>query len=416
MFNSIRIALFHSLTLTQLITKLVVLSLATLLYISSIKGLLQTKELLFWRMTNISVPFYYKIIAHTRKFYDKISQVVIENTFLPSIENMYNVQSKWIIIMAVYQTIIFLVYIKHTFSNRKHYILLFFLNLILIVFATLFYWDLLILPFFGPILTKFWFTTMGLPDYYTTLQDYSSTLKDFVNIKLPLFYHEFQELVGCSKLYYHRPSYATFDWHKVNWFTLDPQNIYGFHNVKTSDVGYKLKDDNMKLQTPDLQTTHMYMNNLPLWTEVYNITYITKYPYNSVSDFSLLHVIHGYHRYSLGLSLACIIFVITLILTLQYSLNFLTSLSNKDSEKLSPYECGFDPMHSNARIKFDVLYWIIGILYLIFDLEIIFIFPLATILHTLTNPIALLAYLFFMIILTLGFIYEWKKGALKLNL
>ena len=73
-------------------------------------------------------------------------------------------------------------------------------------------------------------------------------------------------------------------------------------------------------------------------------------------------------------------------------------------------------MHSNARIKFDVLYWIIGILYLIFDLEIIFIFPLATILHTLTNPIALLAYLFFMIILTLGFIYEWKKGALKLNL
>ena len=71
-------------------------------------------------------------------------------------------------------------------------------------------------------------------------------------------------------------------------------------------------------------------------------------------------------------------------------------------------------MHTNARIKFDVIYWIIGILYLIFDLEIIFIFPLATILQTLQSPIALLAYLFFMIILTLGFIYEWKKGALKL--
>ena len=73
-------------------------------------------------------------------------------------------------------------------------------------------------------------------------------------------------------------------------------------------------------------------------------------------------------------------------------------------------------MHSNARIKFDVIYWIIGILYLIFDLELIFIFPFATILHNLQNPIALLVYLIFIIVLSLGFIYEWKKGALKLNL
>jgi len=120
-------------------------------------------------------------------------------------------------------------------------------------------------------------------------------------------------------------------------------------------------------------------------------------------------------EYSFGLALACIVFIIAIILSALYLLNFLTSVSAKDAEKLSPYECGFDPMHTNARIKFDVLYWIIGILYLIFDLEIIFIFPLATILQTLQSPVALLAYLFFMIILTLGFIYEWKKGALKLK-
>ena len=72
------------------------------------------------------------------------------------------------------------------------------------------------------------------------------------------------------------------------------------------------------------------------------------------------------------------------------------------------------PIHSNARIKFDIIYWIIGILYLIFDLELIFIFPFATILHNLDNPLALLVYLIFIIVLTLGFVYEWKKGALKL--
>jgi len=118
----------------------------------------------------------------------------------------------------------------------------------------------------------------------------------------------------------------------------------------------------------------------------------------------------------LGSALISIVLLITIILTLLYTLSFFTSTSAKDYEKLSAYECGFEPIHSNARIKFDVIYWIIGILYLIFDLELIFIFPFATILHNLQNPIALLVYLIFIIVLTLGFIYEWKKGALKLNL
>jgi NADH-quinone oxidoreductase subunit A len=73
--------------------------------------------------------------------------------------------------------------------------------------------------------------------------------------------------------------------------------------------------------------------------------------------------------------------IILLIISLLYIVSFIISISSKDFEKFSPYECGFEPIHSNARLKFDILYWIIGILYLIFDLELIFIFPLATILN-----------------------------------
>jgi NADH:ubiquinone oxidoreductase subunit 3 (subunit A) len=146
----------------------------------------------------------------------------------------------------------------------------------------------------------------------------------------------------------------------------------------------------------------------------YNITVFYVIPFLSPAE-SPLSAIFPWAEYSFGISLACIIFIIAIILSILYLLNFFTSLKNSDNQKMSSYECGFEPIHTNARIKFDVLYWIIGILYLIFDLEIIFIFPLATIIQTLQNPFALFVYLFFIIILTLGFIYEWKKGALKLN-
>jgi NADH-quinone oxidoreductase subunit A len=202
-------------------------------------------------------------------------------------------------------------------------------------------------------------------------------------------------------------------WENATWVTRDINDIYGLKGLHPTEMGWKVKCDALNFLLPDLYTTYLYKTDNTLFLKVYNLTYHYKYPFVSTIDTSLLHYILFYN---IGLSLATIIFAITIILTLLYSLNFFTSLSLKDSEKLSPYECGFDPIHSNARIKFDVLYWIIGILYLIFDLEIIFIFPLATILHNLTNPIALLAYLFFMIILTLGFIYEYKKGALKLNI
>ncbi len=102
-----------------------------------------------------------------------------------------------------------------------------------------------------------------------------------------------------------------------------------------------------------------------------------------------------------------------LILSLLYLLSFYLIIKKDDNEKLSSYESGFEPV-GNARMKISILYWIIGILYLIFDLEIIFIFPFAIILSSTNSLIALWALFIFLFILTLGFIYEYSQGALEL--
>ena len=91
-------------------------------------------------------------------------------------------------------------------------------------------------------------------------------------------------------------------------------------------------------------------------------------------------------------------------------LNFLFSPKNPDPEKLSAYECGFEAF-SDSRMKFDVRFYLVAILFIIFDLEIAFLFPWAI---TLGN-IGALGYwsmMIFLFVLTIGFIYEWKKGAL----
>ena len=90
--------------------------------------------------------------------------------------------------------------------------------------------------------------------------------------------------------------------------------------------------------------------------------------------------------------------------------NFLFSPSNPDPEKLSAYECGFEAF-DDARMKFDVRFYLVAILFIIFDLEVAFLFPWAVSL----GNIGLLGFwsmMFFLLILTVGFIYEWKKGAL----
>jgi len=83
-----------------------------------------------------------------------------------------------------------------------------------------------------------------------------------------------------------------------------------------------------------------------------------------------------------------------------------------DSEKLSPYECGFEAFE-DARMKFDVRYYLVAILFILFDLEIAFLFPWAVVLGDLGAwSVGFWAMMIFLAILTIGFIYEWKKGAL----
>ena len=89
----------------------------------------------------------------------------------------------------------------------------------------------------------------------------------------------------------------------------------------------------------------------------------------------------------------------------------LLGVHRPDSEKLSPYECGFEAFE-DARMKFDVRYYLVAILFILFDLEIAFLFPWAIVLREL-GMFGLLSMLVFLAILVVGFVYEWKKGALE---
>jgi NADH-quinone oxidoreductase subunit A len=89
----------------------------------------------------------------------------------------------------------------------------------------------------------------------------------------------------------------------------------------------------------------------------------------------------------------------------------LLGVHRPDSEKLSPYECGFEAFE-DARMKFDVRYYLVAILFILFDLEIAFLFPWAIVLREI-GMFGFLAMVVFLAILVVGFIYEWKKGALE---
>ncbi len=103
----------------------------------------------------------------------------------------------------------------------------------------------------------------------------------------------------------------------------------------------------------------------------------------------------------IALALAGVIVIASLVVARQ----------RPDSEKLSPYECGFEPF-ADARSKFDVRFYLVSILFIIFDLEVAFLFPWAVTL----GKIGLFGFwsmIVFLGVLTVGFIYEWKKGALE---
>ena len=89
--------------------------------------------------------------------------------------------------------------------------------------------------------------------------------------------------------------------------------------------------------------------------------------------------------------------------------------SRPDAEKLSAYECGFNAFE-DARLKFDVRFYLVSILFIIFDLEVAFLFPWAVSLTKLsaeTQVFAFWSMMLFLGVLTVGFIYEWRKGALE---
>ena len=91
------------------------------------------------------------------------------------------------------------------------------------------------------------------------------------------------------------------------------------------------------------------------------------------------------------------------------------AVRNPDPEKVSAYECGFNAF-DDARMKFDVRFYLVSILFIIFDLEVAFLFPWAVSLMKLPQDVAQFAFwsmMTFLGVLTVGFIYEWKKGALE---
>ncbi len=107
--------------------------------------------------------------------------------------------------------------------------------------------------------------------------------------------------------------------------------------------------------------------------------------------------------------------ILFLIISLSLSfgfivLNFLLSPNKPDPEKLSAYECGFEPFE-DSRMEFDVRFYLVAILFIIFDLEIAFLFPCAISLGNI-GFLGFCSMMIFLFILSVGFIYEWKKGAL----
>ena len=111
--------------------------------------------------------------------------------------------------------------------------------------------------------------------------------------------------------------------------------------------------------------------------------------------------------------LSIIIFLLmALLISIGFILiNFLSSPSNPDPEKLSAYECGFDAF-DDSRMEFDVRFYLVAILFIIFDLEIAFLFPWAITLGKI-GVFGFWSMMIFLGVLTIGFIYEWKKGALE---
>ena len=90
---------------------------------------------------------------------------------------------------------------------------------------------------------------------------------------------------------------------------------------------------------------------------------------------------------------------------------FLVAYRAPDAEKLSPYECGFPPF-DDARMRFDARFYLVSLLFIIFDLEVAFLFPWAIVFHDI-GALGFWSMMLFLGVLAIGFVYEWNKGALE---
>ena len=110
-------------------------------------------------------------------------------------------------------------------------------------------------------------------------------------------------------------------------------------------------------------------------------------------------------------SLTILFLFVPVLVAILLVLNVLLAVHKPDTEKVTPYECGFSPVYGQTRAPFSIQYYLVGILFLIFDLEILLLYPLATSLYQVGSYGFVIAVAFFLV-LTLGFMFEWGKGAL----
>lgn len=112
------------------------------------------------------------------------------------------------------------------------------------------------------------------------------------------------------------------------------------------------------------------------------------------------------------MTMIVLLIFVPILVGILLALNVLLAVHRPDTEKVTPYECGFNPVYGQVRAPFSIAYYLVGILFLIFDLEIAVLFPVAVTLYQVTSYGFWIAALF-LILLTIGFVYEFGKGALK---
>lgn len=130
-------------------------------------------------------------------------------------------------------------------------------------------------------------------------------------------------------------------------------------------------------------------------------------------SFYLNNILSFFYTNSNFLNLLLFILFTLIILFALFNISYYLMQRNIDIEKLSAYECGFDPFEESLG-RFDIKFYIVAILFLIFDLEIVFLFPWSVILFQ-VPLFSFWVIFYFLFILIVGFLYEWKKGALDWN-